>query len=85
MQELEKQARVEVLQKSSNMPRVVWTEESKNGLRFEIGPSYDDVQIRSQLVTDGQFSCSTNRFIFFLLGGQKLGHKKRGFRPNTDF
>ena len=25
--------------KSSNMPRVVWAEESKNGLSFEIGPT----------------------------------------------
>ena len=29
----------------SNMPRVVWTEEFKTGLGFEIGPSYDDVPI----------------------------------------
>ena len=26
--------------KSSNMPRIVWAEESKNGLRFEIEPTY---------------------------------------------
>ena len=25
------------------MPRVVWAEESKTGLGFEIGPNYDDV------------------------------------------
>ena len=43
--------------KSNTLPRVVWVEESKNGLRFEIGPSYDVVPTRSQLVTDGQFSC----------------------------
>ena len=29
--------------KSSILPRVVWAEESKNGLRFEIGPSYDNI------------------------------------------
>ena len=38
------------------MPRVVWTEESKNGLRFEIGPSYDDVPAMFQCVTGGQSS-----------------------------
>ena len=57
MQELEKQARVEVLQKSSNMPRVVWTEESKTGLESEIGPRYDDVPTTSQCATAGQSSC----------------------------
>ena len=30
------------------MPRVVWAEESKTGLGFEIGPSYDDVSMVSQ-------------------------------------
>ena len=39
------------------LPRVVWAEKSKNGLRFEIGPSYDVVLTRSQLVTHGQSSC----------------------------
>ena len=39
------------------MPRVVWAEESKTGLRFEIGPSYDAVSTRSQLVTHRQSSC----------------------------
>ena len=33
------------------LPRVVWVEESKNGLGFEIGPNYDDVPTRSQLLT----------------------------------
>ena len=48
----------EVLRKkSSNIPRVVWAEESKNGPRFESWLSYDDVQTMSQLVTDGQSSC----------------------------
>ena len=28
------------------MPCVVWAEESKNGLRFEIGPSYDVISTR---------------------------------------
>ena len=32
-------------------------EGSKNGLGFEIGPSYDDAPRRSQLVTDRQSSC----------------------------
>ena len=40
------------------MPHVDWAEESKNGLRFEIGPSYGVIPTRSQLLTDGQFSCS---------------------------
>ena len=42
------------------LPHVVLAEESKNGLRFEIGPSYDVVPTRSQLVIDGHSSC--NRF-----------------------
>ena len=42
------------------MPRVVWAEESKTGLRFEIRPSYDAVPTRSQFVTDGQSSCMKN-------------------------
>ena len=57
MQELEKQARVEVLQKSSNMPRVVWAEESKTGRGFEIGPSYDNVSMTTQFLTNGQSRC----------------------------
>ena len=43
--------------KSSTLPRVVWPEESKNGLGFETGPSYDDVPTKSQLLNDTQFSC----------------------------
>ena len=43
--------------KSSMLPRLVWAEGSKNGLGFEIGPSYDDAPRRSQLVTDRQSSC----------------------------
>ena len=39
--------------------RVVWFEESKNGLGFDIGPNYDDVPTRSQLLTDRQSSCKT--------------------------
>ena len=34
------------------LPRVVWAEESKNGLGFEIGPSHDDAPTRSQCATD---------------------------------
>ena len=33
-------------------------EESKNGLGFEIGPSYDDIPTKSQCATEGQSSCS---------------------------
>ena len=42
----------------SNIPRhVVWAEESKNSLRFEIRPSYDGVPMASICLTDGQSSC----------------------------
>ena len=44
--------------KTSTLPRVVWAEKSKAGLRFEIGPSYDVVPTGSQLVTHGKPSCS---------------------------
>ena len=49
--------------KSSAFPLVVWAKDSKNGLRFEIGPSYDDVPTRSKLPTDRQSSCraTTNK------------------------
>ena len=53
-QKLAKHARFEVYQNKRNVPRVVWAEESKNGLGFEIGPSFDDVPTTSQCVTDGQ-------------------------------
>ena len=43
--------------KKSTLPRVVWVEESKNGLGFEIGPNYDNVPTRSQLLTGRQSSC----------------------------
>ena len=36
------------------MPRVVWAEEFKTGLRFEIRPSYDNLPMTSQCVTGGQ-------------------------------
>ena len=49
---------------TSTLPCVVWAEESKTSLGFEIGPSYDDVQTTSQLVTDRQSSC-----IFFSTSG----------------
>ena len=54
---LVKRARFLVFLKN-NFSRVVWAEESKNGIRFEIGPSYDDVPTTSQCLTDGQPSCS---------------------------
>ena len=41
------------------LPRVVWAEESKHGLRFEIGPSYDVVPTMFQCPSDGQSSCMT--------------------------
>ena len=47
--------------KKSNLPRVVWAEESKNGLSFEIRPSYNNVPTASQFVTDGQSICSKNQ------------------------
>ena len=40
------------------LPRVVWAEESKNGLRFEIGPNYYDVPTTSQFLSDRQSSCT---------------------------
>ena len=40
--------------------RVVWVGESKNGLRFEIGPNHDNVPTRSQLLTHRQSSCKYN-------------------------
>ena len=45
-QKLVKRSRSQVLQKTSTLLRVVWVEESKNGLRFEIEPNYDDVPTR---------------------------------------
>ena len=48
------------------MPRVVWAEESKNGLRFGIGPSYDVVPTTPQCLYDGQSSC--RRPLFCNLG-----------------
>ena len=39
------------------MPHVVWAEESKTGLGFEIRSSYDDAPTTSQCITDGQSSC----------------------------
>ena len=43
------------------MSHVVWAEESKNGLRFEIRPSYDAVPTTSLCLTDAQSSCMRNR------------------------
>ena len=51
----------------STLPRVVWAKESKTGLRFEIGPSYDDIPTKSQLVTDGQSSCTLLDYSFILM------------------
>ena len=63
MRKLAKRAHVdfEVLQKSRNMPRVVWAAKSKTGLGFEIRASYDDIPTTSQCATDGQSSCSRNK------------------------
>ena len=58
MLKLAKRACFEVLQKTSNTIRVIWSEESKTGLGFEIGPSYDDVPITSQCATILQSSCT---------------------------
>ena len=35
------------------MPRVVWAEEPKTGLGFEIRPSSDDIPTTSQFLSDG--------------------------------
>ena len=50
---------LDVTKQSSILPHVVWAKakESKNGLRFEIEPSYDDVPMTFQCPTDGQSSC----------------------------
>ena len=47
------------------MPHVVWAEESRSGLRFEIRPSNDVVPARSQLVTDGQTRCTCKCTCFY--------------------
>merc|ERR1711966_389562 len=52
---------------SSNLPHVVWAKESKNSLRFEIGPSYDDVPTTSQYLTDGQSSCNMFHCLIFYM------------------
>ena len=61
------------------MPRVVWAEESKNGLRFEIGPSYDNVPTTSRCLTDGQSSYSA-------AVGSQLGYllSKLHYRPKSN-
>ena len=59
MRKLAKRARFEILQKiTSNVPRVVWAEESKlvSDLKSDLH-SYDDVPATSQFLTDGQSSC----------------------------
>ena len=56
-----KRGRFEVLRKkSSTMTDIVWVEESKNRLRFEIRPSYDDAPTTSPCQADGQSSCRYN-------------------------
>ena len=45
------------------LTRVVWVKESKNGIGFEIGPNYDDLPMRSQLVTYGQSSCIRGNYL----------------------
>jgi len=45
--------------KSRNMTHVVWAEESKNGLRFEIRPSVDVAPTMSRCATDRQSSCKS--------------------------
>ena len=55
------------------MPDVVWAEESKNGLKFEIRPSYDDAPTTSPCQADGQSSYSNlvgdGAFLRVLEGG----------------
>ena len=52
-----KKGHFEVLRKKSrNKPRVVWIEESKNGLRFEIGPSYDGLPTQKNIPERSEFS-----------------------------
>ena len=53
--------------KSSMLPCVVWAEESKNGLGFEIGPNYDDFPTRSQCLIEGQSIRNFNWPILFFL------------------
>ena len=43
------------------MPRVVWAEETKNCLGFEIGPLQQKLWRESQLLTDRQSSCKQDR------------------------
>ena len=50
----------EILHKeSSNMPRLVWAEESETGLGFEIETNHDDVPTTSHCATYGQSSCTS--------------------------
>ena len=59
------------------LPSVVWAEESKNGLRFEIGPHYDAVPTRPQLVTRGQSSCMVKTSLSKNIYWTKLDHLTR--------
>ena len=61
--------------KLSTLPCVVWAEESKTGLGFEIVPSYDAVPTRSQLVTDRQSSCICVCRVLCFMGTHDVHHK----------
>ena len=67
------------------LPRVVWAEESKNGLRFEIGPSYDVIPTRSQCLTDGQSSCTSNSSLSSLCEPENMLSKKDNILSLPDF
>ena len=69
--------------KSSNMPRVIWAEKSYNGLRFEIGPSYDGLATRSQCPSDGQSGCTYDNFLADFWGN--LGGLFSGLKPSDEF
>ena len=50
--------------KSSTLPCVVWAKEFKNGLGFEIRPSFDDIPTSTQLLTDSQSSCTLSCIVW---------------------
>ena len=64
------------------MSRVVRAEESKTGVRFEIGPSYDVVPTRSQLLTDGQSSCRVRITPSRMTGQISMGSKREHRNPS---
>ena len=68
----------------SMLPRVVWDEESKNGLRFEIGPSCYVVPTTVQCPSDGQSSC--NLWLdFSALKNENLQPKTENTKNELDF